>query len=128
MQFIWEICVLSLLQAQRPLCVRRRLGRGKKKARGRRWEGEREGVRPRSNVFPAFSLFPLSTARVLFFSFKYSYIYWNTTRVPLRRREICVCVASLGVLRKCALSFVLNRCPRQKPLNRGNETTKRDEF
>ena len=38
-KFIWEISVLTLLHVQRPLCVLGRLGKGKKKARGERWEG-----------------------------------------------------------------------------------------
>ena len=64
---------------QRPLSVVERLGRKKKRARGARWEGEERGR------VPAFSLFPSSHARFLFFD--YCYFYRDTQRELLRRRE-----------------------------------------
>ena len=70
----------NLSPSQRPLCVIGRLGRKKKKARGARWEGGRE-----EKSFP-FSLFPSSSARVLFFD--YCYFHWDTQRETLQRREL----------------------------------------
>ena len=50
-------------------------GEGKMKARGVQWEGEREA---------AFSLFPSSPARFLFFD--HCFFHWDTQREPLRRK------------------------------------------
>ena len=63
---------LMLSPPQRPLCVVRRLGRGK---------NEREGKERKRGI----SLFPSSSARFLFFYF--CYFYWDTQREPLRRIE-----------------------------------------
>ena len=117
------LCAHSPPGAEVSLCPRKSGERKKESARettGRVKRGSEASFPP----FPSSH----SPPRAYCFSFKYSYFYWNTKRVPLRRREICVCVASLGVLRKCALSFVLNRWSRQKPQSWGNETTKHDEF
>ena len=58
----------NLSTSQRPLCVVGRLGRKKKKARGARWEGEREkrGLFP----FPIF-ICTRSFFRLLLFSLEY---------------------------------------------------------
>ena len=105
--------MLSLLRAQRPLCVRGRLGRGRK----RRARGTMGRVKRGSEA--SFPPFPSSHRPPR----AYSYFYWNTTWVPLRRREICVCVASLRVLRKFALSFVLHRWlpPKPQPIEETNQ-------
>ena len=63
------------------LCRREDGEKKKKKARGARWEEEREQTDP-----PAFSLFPSSPVRFLFFH--YCYLYWDTRREPLREERV----------------------------------------
>ena len=99
--------MLTLLRAK----AYREAGERKKKARGERPEGLREEVRPRSRLFSL----PIVHGALTIFNLNYCYFYWNTKRVPLRRRETCVCslpwvsCASVG-----ALSFVFNRWPPTK--------------
>ena len=52
------------------------------RARGARWEGEREKRSLSFNVL----FFPSSPARFLFFD--YCFFYWDIQREPLRRREV----------------------------------------
>ena len=76
----WRTYLNELSPPQRPLCVVGRLGRREKKARGARWEGERERA-------PAFSLFPSSSARLLFFDYCSFYRVFSLTwqRVCIRK-------------------------------------------
>ena len=68
-------------QQPNPLCVVRRLGRGKKEsARGTMGRGKK-GRRA-----PAFSLFPSPTARLLFFNCCY-FFYWKTQLVAKTDRK-----------------------------------------
>ena len=69
----------GLSPPQRPLCVVRRLGRKKKRARGAPWEGEKE--KRGSRLFP-LPIFPCALSN---FS-DYCYFYRDTQREPLRRR------------------------------------------
>ena len=71
----------TLSPPQRPLCVVRGLGRGKKKARVERWEGERK--EERLPFFPS-SHIPL---RACYFSIIAFFIGIPSGSHPLRRRE-----------------------------------------
>ena len=65
-----------LFSAEASLCSREPEEKEKESARGTMGRGK---------TAPAFSLFPSSPVRFLFFD--YCYFYWDTQREPLRGRE-----------------------------------------
>ena len=71
----------NLSPPQKPLCVLRRLGRRKKKARGGRWEGGREEAR-----LPSFLFFHLPPC-ACYFSIIVFFIRISSGSDPLRKRE-----------------------------------------
>ena len=73
---------VDLSPLQRPLCVVGRVRRKKKRARGARWEGEREKRGFRLPPFP-----PSHRPRRAFYFFDYCYFYRDTQREPLRIQE-----------------------------------------
>ena len=73
------------------------------------WGGWREGKK-KARGRPTFPLFPSSPARYLFFD--YCYVYWDTQRKPLRRREEVAVfwIISLENFRR-AVSPDTTKCP-----------------
>ena len=71
----------ALSSTELSLC-RREAGRKRKKESARGTMGRGKG----EERSPAFSFFPSSPSRFLFFD--YCYFYWDTQRKPLRRREV----------------------------------------
>ena len=92
-------CAIHLSPPQGPLCVMGRLGRKKKRARGSRWEGERENR--------GFSPFLSShrPPRAFYFFFDYCYFYKDTQREPLWRREA---IYSIGIYSVDSVIHLLN--------------------